>query len=267
MFTDKRLRTLCTIIGITATLVCATRPLSAGTLSLSVGPLLIEFTAGSGETANQRVTVKNSGTDRERIVLQPIDWRNGVDGSFKMERLGAEGTASLTQFLKISATDVTLAPGESRDLALTLDLPSSFSGTPGVYWGGYNVRAVSAGESSGSFGAAANILVLNTVGKPKTHVKLVQLHASPVGHDGAAITARFVNDAVGYVRPTIRVLVSQSGRVVHDESEGTGTVFPGATRLYTKNVNGLAPGDYDLEMTIDYGGSTLIDGTTKFSVR
>jgi len=250
-----------------AVLIWPPVPLRAGTLSLSVGPLLIEFTTGSGETANQRVTVKNSGTDRERIILQPIDWRNGVDGSFKMERLGTEDTSSLTQFLRISATDVTLAPGESRDLALTLDLPSSFSNVPGVYWGGYNVRAVSAGESSGSFGAAANILVLNTIGKPKTHVKLVQLHVTPVGHDGAAIDARFVNDAVGYVRPTVRVLVSQGPRIVHDESEGTGTVFPGGTRLFTKNLSGLPPGDYDLELTIDYGGSTLIDGTTKFSIR
>jgi hypothetical protein len=248
--------------------IAGARPLhAAGSLSLSVGPLLVEFTTGSGETSNQRVIVKNSGTERERIILQPIDWRNGVDGAFKMERLGTEGTSSLTQFLKISATDVTLAPGESRDLALTLDLPSTFSSVPGVYWGGYNVRAVAAGESSGSFGAAANILVLNTIGKPKTHVKLVQLTTAPAGADGVEITARFVNDAAGYVRPTVRVLIAQAGRVIHDESEGTGTVFPGTTRLFTKAVTGLPHGDYDLDLTIDYGGATLIEGAKKITVR
>ncbi|MGB8266226.1 MAG: hypothetical protein WCE44_07905 [Candidatus Velthaea sp.] len=263
---DRTIRPLLATLGIIASIGVA-RPLSAGTLSLSIGPLLVEFTGGAGETSNQRVTIKNSGSERERVVLQPIDWRNGVDGSFKMERLGTEGTSSLTQFLKISATDVTLEPGESRDLSLTLNLPSTFSSAPGVYWGGYNVRAVSAGGSTGSFGAAANILVLDTVGKPKTHVKLVQLHASPAGQDGALLTARFVNDSAGYVRPTVRVLVVQGARIVHDESEGTGTVFPGATRLYTKDLTGLLPGDYDIELTIDYGGATLIEGTTKLGIR
>jgi hypothetical protein len=250
-----------------AALTAGSPVLSAGTLSLSVGPLLVEFTTASGGSSNQRVIVKNSGTASERIILQPIDWRNGVDGSFKMERLGTEGTSSLTQYLKISATDVTLAPGESRDLALTLDLPSTFSSVPGVYWGGYNVRAVAAGESTGSFGAAANILVLNTIGKPKTHVKLVALTAAPAGRDGTEITARFVNDATGYVRPTVRVLIEQSGRLIHDESEGTGTVFPGTTRLFSKTITGLPHGDYDLALTIDYGGATLIEGTKKFSVK
>jgi hypothetical protein len=128
------------------------------------------------------------------------------------------------------------------------------------------VRALPAGGTA-TFGPAATIVVYNTIGSPRTHVRLTQLHVAQDGNDGANLVARVLNDGIGYARPAARVVVSRDGRVVRDLSENMPVIFAGAPRTYTKALSGLEPGAYDLSLTIDYGGATLMEGTTSFRIR
>lgn len=238
----------------------------ATSLSLTVAPLVVEFRAGAGDTATATVTVHNGGPDAERIVALRMDWRVAADGTVRVEQPGTEGRASISDYLRMDPGNVDLAPGETRAIALTLDLPSSFPTASAVYHSGFLVRAVPL-TGHVDFGPAATVVAYDTIGTPVSHAKITQLHVSSPSSGSALLSARIVNDGSAYARPTGHLVLRRDGNVVVDQTESIPVLFAGEGRAYNKTLSGLAGGDYDVSFTVDYGGPTLIQGTTAVHVR
>jgi hypothetical protein len=235
-------------------------------LSLTVSPLVVEFRAGAGETGTAAVTVHNGGDAPERIVALRMDWKVAGDGTVRVEQPGTEGNASIADDLRIEPADVVLAAGETRDLALTLEPPAGFPTNPAVYHSGFLIRAV---PLSGvvSFGPAATVVVYDTVGAPRSHVEVTQLHVGSPVAGSATLAARIVNDGVAYARLTGRTVVRRDGQIVADQTDSIPVLFANQARVFTKTLSDLAPGAYNVSFTLDYGGPTLIQGTTEVQVR
>lgn len=235
-------------------------------LSLTVSPLVVEFRAGAGDTAAATVTVHNGGSDPERIIALRMDWRVAPDGTVRVEQPGTEAGASIADYLRMEPGNVVLAPGETRELALALDLPASFSRATAVYHSGFLVRAVPV-SGHVTFGPAATVVAYDTVGTPVSHAKLTQLHVSSPADGSAVLSARIVNDGTAYARSTGRLVLRRDGRIVVDETDSIPVLFANEVRVYRRTLTGLAPGAYDVSFTLDYGGPTLIEGTTEVRVR
>jgi len=235
-------------------------------LSLTVAPLVVEFRAGAGDTGTATVTVHNGGSDPERIIALRMDWKVAGDGTVRVEQPDTEGKASLSDFVRLDPDDVVLAPGETRELALTLDLPAAFPQASAVYHAGFLVRAVPP-NGHVNFGPAATVVVYDTVGTPTAHAKITQLHVTSPVSGSASISARILNDGTAYARSTGRIVLRRDGQVVADETESIPVLFANESRVYNKALTGLAAGTYDASFTLDYGGPTLIQGTTEVRVR
>jgi hypothetical protein len=237
-------------------------------LAISVEPLIVQFTISPGGQASTRVLVSDVGTEPVVVVASQFDWRTTVDGRVTPERPGTEGAASLSQYLRLSATNLALRPGESREMTLSLALPSTFPATARSYWGGYLVRAVpQSGATTSTFGVGANILIYDTVGSPSRHLKVTNLSVQGGDPGDVRVLARMVNDGETYVRPQISMKVAQAGRLVQSQDDSTPAIFSGSPRDYARTISNLAPGSYQLELTIDYGGDTLVQATTQFTVK
>ena len=237
-------------------------------LQISVEPLVVQFSLAPGGQISTPVTIRNVGSEKAVVTASQIDWRTTLDGALKSERPGTEGALSLNPHLRLSASEFSLEPGETRRMTLSLVLPAGFSATPQDYRGGYFVRATPAGSPSAqSFGVGANILAYETVGAANRHLRLTSLRVADAGDRSVQFTARFVNDGRTYVRPQIHVLVAQAARVVQQRDDSTPAIFGGEPRLYARTLRDLVPGTYKLQLTVDYGGDTLIEGTTDFTVR
>ncbi len=237
-------------------------------LQISVEPLIVQFALAPGGQASTRVTVKNVGTDSALIGVRAVDWHTTLDGGVLTERPGTQGQSSLDPFLRLSGKDFTLAPGEAREMSLSLVLPSTFSPVPRDYWGGYLVRAVPLGASTSmAFGVGANILTYETVGTLRRHVKLTSLHVVDAGTGNVRVVGRLLNDGGTYARPSIQMQLAQGGRIVQSIEDSTPAIFAGQPRLYARTLSGLARGAYQLQLTLDYGGESLVQGTTTFTVR
>ena len=260
-------RTLALALG--SAIAAGTAPVGAQTaphLSLTVSPLVVEFHAGPGNTGNTLVTVRNGGPDAERIVVQRMDWRVGNEGTVRVEPPGTERAASLADYLRMEPGDVELAAGETRTLSLTLDLPATFASAAAVYHSGFLIRAVPiAGKAQ--FGPGATVVVYNTVGTPKVHVKLSQLHIGSRTPGTATLVARLTNDGNGYARMSGRVVLRRAGAIAVDETTSIPVLFGSETRVFTQTLHDLAPGAYDVSFIVDYGGPTLIEGTTELQVK
>lgn len=235
-------------------------------LSLTVAPLVVEFRAGAGDTGTATVTVHNGASDPERIVALRMDWKVAGDGTVRVEQPGTETKASIADYLRMEPADAVLAPGETREFALTLDLPSGFSHDTAVYHSGFLVRGVPV-TGHVNFGPAATVVVYDTVGTPVSHAKITQLHVTSPAAGAATLSARIVNDGTAYARPTGRIVLRHDGQVVVDQTDSIPVLFADESRVYNKALTGLAPGAYDLSFTFDYGGPTLIEGTTEVRVK
>jgi hypothetical protein len=239
---------------------------AAQSLSLTVSPLVVEFRAGAGESATAEVTVHNGGAAPERIIALRMDWKVAADGTVRVEQPGTEGSASIADSLRIDPADVQLAPGETRELALTLEPPATFPTAPAVYHSGFLIRAVPL-TGVVSFGPAATVVVYDTVGTPRTHVSVTQLHVTSPAAGSATLSARILNDGVAYARLTGRTVLRRDGQIVADQTDSIPVLFANQARVFTKTLDDLAPGAYDVSFTLDYGGPTLIQGTTEVHVR
>ena len=236
-------------------------------LQISVEPLSVEFSLAPGNAASTPLTIKNVGSEKAVIVITPLDWRSSLDGTVRTERPGAEGDASLSSYLRVSAAEAALAPGEMRRLDLSLSLPATFSATPRDYRGGYLVRAVPASANrTSAFGVGANVLVYETVGGAQRHLRLTDLEVQRDGAHGAKLVARLVNDGRTYVRPQMHVLIAQGPRIVASRDDSTPAILAGEPRHLERTLGNLPSGSYIAQLTIDYGGPTLVRGTTSFTV-
>jgi hypothetical protein len=237
-------------------------------LRISVEPLVVQFAVAPGEQAGTRVRVKNVGTDSALVAARAVDWYTTLDGNVLIERSGTQGESSLNPFLRLSAKEFTLAPGEAREMTLSLVLPPAFSPVPRDYWGGLFIRAIPLGApATTAFGVGANILAYETVGTPRRHVKLTSLHVVDAGDGKVRVVGRLLNDGGTYARPAIRMQLARDGRIVQTIEDGTPAIFAGQPRLYGRTLSRLDPGAYQLQLTIDYGGASLVQGTTSFTVR
>jgi hypothetical protein len=250
---------------VAAACVFAATPAPAD-VALTVQPLVLQFKAQPGETGHATVTVENNGSETERVTVQQVDWHTNSVGTVQLERIGAEGDRSLNGQLRASTTGFVLAPGETRKVTLDLHVPDDFARNARSYWGGYLIRGSAAQGAAQSIGPGATVLAYNTIGAPPRHLSVHALRVSPGDNHAPKIFTRIANDGQDYLRPVTRMIVSADGRVVRDESLSTAVIFPGDSRVIEKTLDDLPHGDYRLQLTFDYGGGSLLEGSTRFAV-
>ena len=236
-------------------------------VQLSVEPLVVQFDVRTGGQASTPVTIGNVGTETAIVTITPIDWRTTVMGEVKTSPAGTGGADSLDPFLRLTPLTFTLAPGAAQHMTLSLVLPTSLQRNAHDLWGGYLVRAVRPSMVKETFGVGATILAYETLTPGERHVKVVSLHVISERTHEAQISARLTNDGQTYVRPQIHVLVAQGARAIVDQDDSTPVLFAGNSRIYNHALHDLAPGTYALQITIDYGGASVIRETTHFVVQ
>jgi hypothetical protein len=236
-------------------------------VSMTVQPLVTELNVAPGSSERIQLIVQNNTTQEERIVAHRTDWRTLADGSTTLERVGAERRHSITRALSLSAYQFELQPGERRTIALTLTVPKSVPPSPASYWGGFLISASLKDAPPSAMGIGATVFVYNNVGNPSKHLTLQSMRIVSGPHGAPTLIARMRNDGQAYARCRGQLLIEQAGRVVKTVDPSLSVIFPTSTRLLKQSLGDLPPGDYRIELTLDYGGNSIIDGITNAHIR
>jgi len=234
-------------------------------LNIAVDPLVVEMHGLPGEAATTDIHIANQGDEPERIALSPMDWTTRADGSVAIEKPGRE-KRSITQFLKASSYQFVVQPGERRTIQVSLLLPSDFKSAAASYWGGFFVRATLLTSRANAFGPGATVVVYVDVGAPHRSVDLQSLEATPVG-SSVHVIGRVRNNSEAYVRSSGVLMFEQGGRIVKKVPVTIGAIFPGRFHTVDETARGLPPGQYRVELSIDYGGDEIEDGQTSVTVQ
>jgi hypothetical protein len=245
--------------------VCSAAPASSVNLSLHVDPMIVEFSSPYDGDQKAVVSIANYGSEPERIVALGVDWHTSFEGAVTIERVGTERDRSLTPHLSIVPSSFVLQPGETRDVALTLHDPSG-APSPGTRWGGFLIRATGLADSASAMAPGATVFVYETAGAPRRHLTLTALALRLDGPRAGQLTARFINDGETYVRPLCRLVIEHGDTVVRDVAIPANVIFPGDKRELRESIEALPAGDYRAHLTVDYGGSTILDGAVNVRV-
>lgn len=238
---------------------------AAARVSLTVQPLVVQFDVAPGQSGRVNVAVSNSGSMPQVITARRLDWRTIADGSIALEKVGAERQHSIARDLSLSSYQFVLAPGERRDVTLTLNMPATASQNAASYWGGFIFNSHDDSDTRNSVGVAATVFVYNNVGSPSKNFSIQAMRV--VSHDGAStLVARLRNTGASYVRPIAHLMIGQGGRILRTAPVTINAVFPNSTRILNEDLGRLPPGDYVVELTIDYGGNSILDGVTKVRI-
>lgn len=240
----------------------AASPSSAADLALTVDPMVFEFSAPYGGEQHAFVWVTNAGENTERITAKPIDWRTSATGDVLIEPEGHEASRSLTRYLHATPWSFVLAPGESRPINVSLQLPAGQKREESVLWGGLLLQANYIGNGPTPVAPGATVFVYDTAAAAPAHLSLhafaLQRNTSP-----PRFTANLVNDSAAYVRPVARLVLEQHDHVVRDETVPISTIFPGDRRSVSFQSARVPRGTYEAHLIIQYGEGSILDGSTR----
>lgn len=255
---------------------------------LSISPTRTELRIEPGKTDKVEVSVRN--VTRGAIVAKPFISDFESDDATGEPRLYAStekrNSASIASFVS-GLEDVSLAPGESKNLTYTISIPGNAA--PGGYYGAVTYRAVpadQAGPESGEVALTANVASLVLIEVPGDITEQIQVTSVGVGKnaegaqvkfgsffttkpDRSAITVK--NNGNSFSKPFGTVsLTNMSGKQIHsyelNNATPRGNILPKTSRTFTDEIKNISkPGRYTITANISHGtGGEVITKKVSF---
>ncbi|BAS25953.1 hypothetical protein LIP_0096 [Limnochorda pilosa] len=240
-----------------------------GAAAIRVDQLEVHLEVPAGETEAGTLVVTNQRDSAERIRIYVQDWRRDEQGQHQFLEPGSM-ERSASGWIRLTPTEFTLGPGESRTVRYSFAVPEGASGS---YWTVVFVQ----GEPRPVPGGGTQIRVASRVGvkfyeqvpgSGEGRGKITGLEADGSGSFTAAV--RFTNEGDLPLTPQGWVEIrGASGETVARYDVEAFPVLPGDQRLLTVSdpARKLEPGTYLVLAVLDYGGATRVGGQTRLEVR
>jgi hypothetical protein len=227
----------------------------------------IEFvlTVEQGTSYQLTFAVRNDSEAPQVVSLYLGDWDRDING---VNRFYPVGTIprSLSPWLSLSHTQLPLAPGEAREVTVTLTIPSPDQQTlAGTYWGIIFVQ----GEPRPVRREGATVMAIERFGvkvyatiagteQPSGEVKGLEFIPQ---EDGLKVEVLYQNtgNVHSWVEGVVEV-VDRTGTVVESVPLERFPVLPGAQRLISASLPPLPAGIYQVRAVLDYQGEVLVAG-------
>lgn len=230
---------------------------------IGLRPATIEGPANPGEVQVHKVGVTNLSNVTQTYYLFTRDII-GVEGAgvpiFADENAEKTGF-ELTQWLSLDTAEITLNPGEEKEVTITINVPPN--ATPGSHFGGMFVsleppRMRSTGAAVGY--EVANIISIRVAGDAVENAQIRSFSTGNFiyGKPEVDFTARIENKGTVLVRPIgpLEIYNMFGKRVAMlTMNENKGGVFPGAERTFdiTWTHDGPGFGRYQAVLSMVYG--------------
>lgn len=246
-----------------------------GTSGTSISPPVTDVTANAGESLVKYLEVSNSGNASQSYTFVVANLSaSGENGDSAYT--GVE-SGDLASWITLSPESVTLGPGESIDVKLTVDVPANASG--GGHYATVFAKSGTSGSVDGtgsavSFMVGANVL-LKVAGNVVERAQIASFGIADSSFDvgeTAAFEVRVTNLGNSHIAPTGYVELFRNGSRVAQlpVNETGGNVLPNSTRRFEVASDALyLPGSYTAKVSLTYGSGSILttDEDISFVVR
>ena len=262
------------VVALVAAFVCCVVVNSAYALKVNIDPPRVELTVKPGEEKNGFVTVQNydeTGTVHMKAYVQDLVYL--PDGSNDFLPPGSTPW-SMGDNIKIGPTEFDIGPGKQEMVRYSISLPPDAKG------GRYCVIFFEVTVPPAQFqqvGANVNVrlgsVLLVTVENTdilKAKLKAITV-AKPKDAKPLTISCTVHNEGNILARPSGTATIIDVSKVKVVEipiNKEKGGVLPDTNRVYTAEYKDapLKKGTYYAQIVLDYGGTTMLGGQTKFEI-
>lgn len=237
------------------------------------GDLVREHAASPGRRYSGSIRVRNASSSPQDVEVSTADYHFDADGSSRFEKPGSL-PRSLASWITYAPARITLAPGAETDIAYTVQVPSTAGVGPdnnltGSYWTALVIEgaSVAAGEMDLAQRGVGLVPRVRYAVQIAAHIdpaqdreidlSNIQVERTDAGSGMLSIDARNTGQ-LGY-RPTFELQVFDAvGELVGRYRQERGLLLPGTGIRQRFELGALAPGAYELFMTIDTGAADLL---------
>ncbi len=282
----RTLMTRTAIVLISAVVILAAIPSRmAAQVSLSFTPMLVEMTAGPGETRVFEVVMMNEGRAvNADFLIYSADLAQKTNGDYEVLDVG-KSERSCAKWIKLSADKASIGPGENFAVKGTLTVPRGASG--GRYAAVVFELIPEPRKGDPALASSTFVQRFATVVELSIPARQVQkrldvtgfsaeratenpAYASTYGKHAVILSAEVKNEGSIHVfaRGSM-ILRDAAGKRLREIplGAGRGIVIPGATvNLGSVLPAGLAPGDYVADISVKYGGLRPASAKIPFSI-
>lgn len=258
---------------------------NTGGSGLSISPTRSELRIERGKSDQVKINIRN--VTKGAIVAKPFVADFESDNETGEPKLLADQTkhnsASIYSFVK-GLSDVNLAPGESKDLTYTVNIPSD--APAGAYYGAITYRAVPASQASNQSGGGevaltanvASLVLVEVPGDITEKIQITNIKALSNGKGGsvlahaptkAAITIKNLGNSFAKPFGTITV-TNMSGKQIYsyeiNNSTPRSNILPKTARTFTDDIKNIKkPGRYTITANVSFGtGGDVISQKASF---
>jgi P pilus assembly chaperone PapD len=135
----KYLMSYAVVLLLVAAIVMVSPLHAAAQGGLKVWPTWVELTVNREEEAGKAINVENQGSEPIRVVAYVMDFSIDREGNFAFSEPGHE-SYSASRWLSVAEADFELAPGESREVEVSISAPSEVE--PGGHYAALFFEAI-----------------------------------------------------------------------------------------------------------------------------
>lgn len=239
---------------------------------LQISPTLTDLTGQPGEQKTFSINVKNvtQGDILAKVVLNDFE-SDGATGTPKIIVDNTKRTPYTLDKMLQGFEDVPLKPGESKQVNLTINIPSDT--VPGAYYGAVRYSAIPKDQlvptdtqQVALIASIAHLVFLSVPGDVTEQIKLESLKITDErGSSGiffkkptqASLTVKNLGN--GFARPFGNVVIKNSSNKTIfsydvNKTDPKGIVLPNSTRIFDDKIENIkAPGKYKAIASVAYG--------------
>ena len=229
------------------------------------------FNASQGTTRTESIRVMNTGNQSGAVKLYAVDATSTATGDLAFQTAAAP-KIDVGAWVTLDAAQLTLAPGQSQVIGMTLTVPSG--ATAGQHEGGIvaeNLTTQTATDSTHLKVTVVHEFIMRVdVDLPGTLFERLEITGVTMGGSSGyqAILVGLKNSGTQIVAGSGTVVVSQASTVLQQLTFAFSTLLPGAAIQYPLNVQkkALAVGDYTAAVTVKYGDNHVVQDTVTLHV-
>lgn len=251
---------------------------------LQISPTRTEIDGQAGDVKTFKISLKNvtQGAVFAKAYLNDFE-SDGVTGTPKIVTDTSKRTPYTIANMLSGLQDVSLKPGESKSIELTVTVPDNVN--PGAYFGAVRYAAVPEAQAGNDqsqqvalTASVAHLVFINIPGDVTEQIELQKLDISKDDKTSgiffstpnkAKLTVKNLGN--GFSRPFGNVVIqNSSGKEVFsydvNATEPKGIVLPNSTRVFDNKIEKISrPGKYKAVASVAYGnGGEIVNYETSF---
>lgn len=246
-----------------------------GGSGLQLSPTRTELTVNPGERETFTISLKNITQSKFAAQVSLNDFESdNVSGIPKILVDTNDRTPYTISKMLSGLQDIQLAPGETKEIKATIDVPENIA--PGAYYGAVRYAVVPPDASQADRQIALNASVAHLVlievpGNTSQQIQIQSLKMQKNDKPGTIFFSRPDKAALavknlgnGFSRPFGSVAVNNMfGKEVYgydvNNTDPRSIVLPNSSRTYVNEVGGIAmPGKYSITASVAYGNGAEV---------